>query len=426
MGKNLILALVAAVAAGCAKKPGGFTRTGKDSLQKPGLLVFGVQKEKLQTYLEENGLSARELGQGDRIFDLEPTNVQALQASFPEAEIFEDAVIQLPGETDPRLIVELTPEEAQKTAHAQMATIRLTEAHSHSQGEGVVVAVIDSGINVNRFDVKDSVWKNTKEIANNNKDDDDNGYVDDVNGYNFVDGNNKLLDAIAHGTMSAALIASPVTGVAPKAKVIGLRVTNDQGSGTYAHMVEAILYARKQQVDLINLSMGARFVNSAMQKAIENLMQDDILLIQSAGNEAATCEEYPSLPAVFDLPKVMTVAALNLAPADLELAFYSNYGECVHIAAPSGESAMHPIPLQRGIVAANPYSETNYYLYHGTSAAAPVVTGVAALVKSTNPGLSATRLKQLLMDTVTQHESLKGKVNSGAINALSAVMTAKE
>lgn len=418
-----VLLLVLLIFSGCSKKD-PFTRKSQDSIGRPGLILIGVSKESLSFYLNQNSLHGRELGENSRIFDVEETDAKKLKDAFPDAEIIRDQVFFAP-QVDKRVIAELTPQQARATAQYQLKSISLQEAQMYSSGEGVVVAVIDTGMNVERYDLKSSVWANPFEIPDNKLDDDRNGYIDDVNGWNFAENNPRLLDAAPHGTMTAALIASPLTGIAPRAKVIGLKVTDKNGAGSISAMVEAILYARKTGAQIINLSMGSLNVQPELQRAINDLMADDVILIQSAGNSSAGCADNQSISALNGLSKFISVAALNLPPASLNLAGYSNYGECVNISAPSGEGPTDPYVFGRGIVAAYSHSRTKFYLYHGTSAAAPVVTGVAALVKSVRPDLTAAQVKTILLGSATRHEILKGRVNNQrAINALNAVKSA--
>ena len=419
----ILLTSLILFAAGCAKKD-PFTRQAQDSITQPGLILVGVDKESLAFYLNENSIRARELAGDSGIFEIETTDSEQLERAFPNAKVFKDKSFKAPR-VDDRVIVELSPREARETARRQLQSLGLQEAQSYSLGEGAVVAVIDSGINVTRYDLKHSIWINPLELPGNKIDDDKNGYVDDVNGWNFAENNHQLMDATAHGTMSAAVIASAVAGIAPKAKVIGLKVIDSNGGGSISITIEAMLYARKIGAHVINLSMGTIEIDPLLHKAINELMSDDIVLVQSAGNMAYSCEKNPSIAALYDLSKFISVGALNLPPAQVNLASYSNYGECVHIAAPSGEGPSEADMFSRGIVAAYPYSPTKFYLYQGTSAAAPVVSGVAALVRSLRPDLSAAQVKNVILNSATQHESLKGRINrQRAVDALGAMKAA--
>ena len=422
MGKIKLLFIPIILASiGCSEKKTGWTRTAQDSLAEPGAVVIGADKAEVEAYLEEESLSARQLGTETKAFDIGTDDIESLKERFKSAKVLPDFVYHM-GDRDPRVVVSLTPEEAAAKAKEQLDIIDVSAAQEVGKGKGVLVGIIDSGINVNRFDVKGSVWANPNEIAGNGIDDDGNGLVDDVHGWNFADNNDDLLDAIAHGTMSAALIASPLTGIAPEAKVVSMKVAGSNGGGSFSTIVEAILYARSIKVDIINLSMGSGWVPPAYKAALNDLMEDDILLLNSAGNSIASCEQYPANVDMMDFSKVMTVAATQLVPDTIQLAWYSNHGECVDIAAPAGQGPDFPELYERGIVAAFPYHESDFALYYGTSAAAPVMSGVAALVKSVNPKLNASFLKVVLEVGSTQEESLDGLVKNGRfINAKRAV-----
>lgn len=417
-----IFTISALLASACTPASKTWSRPPTQSLAEPGIIVIGAQKEKLESLLKEQAIRGRIISESRKIFEIDPTNIQSVQTALPESTILQDRVFHVSSPDMPEeLMMDLKPEDAARTALQQLNRIHLQQAQQISQGEGVLVAVIDSGLNVNRFDIQNNVWTNPTEIENG-KDDDGNGLVDDLHGWSFARNSNDLLDAIPHGTMSAAVIASPLTGIAKKAKVLPLAVIRDDGVGTISFILEAIAYAADHGAHIINMSLGGSSLTDKEQASMLELVGPNILIVQSAGNSATHCNQmFHYKPEIQKF--TLLVGATNLPPAPIKLAFYSNHGDCVDVAAPSGEGIASPNQLDRGIVAADPYSTDRFILYHGTSTAAPVVSGVAALVKSHRPQISAIELKKQLLDSSQQVPSLKGKIkNERFINALDALI----
>lgn len=220
------------------------------------------------------------------------------------------------------------------------------EAAARTQGRpSTVVAVIDDGVDFSHPDLRGKAWVNPREIPNNRIDDDGNGYVDDVNGWDFFNGDNTVhdpLDGDAHGTHVAATIAANINGVgiagvAPRVRLMALKFLGPQG-GSVSDAVRAIEYARSQGVKIANNSWGGAGDSRALKDAIQT---SGLLFVAAAGNAGTTPAEYP---AAYDLPNIISVAA---ADSRGRLAPFSNYGSgSVDIAAPGVDilSAVPAIP----------------------------------------------------------------------------------
>ncbi|ODG94049.1 MULTISPECIES: S8 family serine peptidase [Bacillaceae] len=215
----------------------------------------------------------------------------------------------------------------------------------------VVVGVIDTGVDINHPDLAGKIWKNTKEIPNNKIDDDHNGYVDDVNGWDFYNDDNTVYDALdgdEHGTHVSGTIAAAlegpnlsdnkgVVGVAPNVKILPLKFIGPDG-GTSADAIEAIEYAKSMGVKITNNSWGGGEYDPLLEEAIAN---SNSLFVAAAGNDGMDNDEEGSYPASFESSNILSVAAVdnkgNLAP-------FSNYGaESVDVAAP-GVDIMSSVP----------------------------------------------------------------------------------
>ena len=165
-------------------------------------------------------------------------------------------------------------------------------------GAGITVAVIDTGVDLDHPDLVHSIYVNPGEIAGNGIDDDQNGYVDDVNGYDFADDDANPNDTNGHGTHVAGTIAASnngvgATGVAFDATVLPIRVLGDDGSGSALDVAAGIRYAADLGAQVINLSLGGGF-SRAIESAIDYASSLGSLVVAAAGNEHASEPGYPA------------------------------------------------------------------------------------------------------------------------------------
>ena len=287
-----------------------------------------------------------------------------------------------------------------------------------------VVGVIDEGIDVNHPDLRDNIWSNPGEIAGNRLDDDRNGYVDDVNGYDFANNDSSVYDpdpvtgnGDEHGTHVAGTIAAVgnngvgVTGVNWEAQVASLKFLTATG-GTTSDAIEAINYAVAEGIDISNNSWGGGGRSQALEDAIKRADAAGHIFLAAAGNGGADGvgddnDAVPEYPSNYNVPNVVAVAASDDTD---RLASFSNFGaSTVDLAAP-GVDILSTLP------------NNSYGRYSGTSMATPHVSGVAALIKSQQPGIDDAGIKAQLLQYTDQKASLQGKVaTNGRLNALRAV-----
>ena len=212
----------------------------------------------------------------------------------------------------------------------------------------VIVAVLDSGIALDHPEIFSNTWVNNDEVLNNGVDDDNNGYIDDIVGWDFFDNDNLPLDENGHGTLVASQIVGVTNngeggvGVAPYAKVMALRVTDDFGSLGFpsvsvSNFLEATTYAAQNGAQIINASFGGPSYSSSSALQIIWLDEQSVLLVAAAGNGGADSrgddnDFQSTYPASYSSDNVIAVAALDRRG---DLAVFSNFGaNSVDIAAP--------------------------------------------------------------------------------------------
>lgn len=289
-------------------------------------------------------------------------------------------------------------------AHKNWAPGRIgtSEAWKVSTGEGIVVAVVDTGVDVGHVELDDNIWTNPGEIAGDGIDNDRNGFVDDVHGWNFgpSGADADIMDRHNHGTHVAGIIAAEADngvgmhGIAPDAEIMAVKVLNDKGSGDYADIAAGIDYAVENGARIINMSIGGSEGGSAVVgEAISRARDAGVLVVAAAGNKARSEASYPAhFTDTYD--NVLSVAALSTFE---RLAPYSNRskdGSTVDLTAP-GSSVYSTVPGD------------SYKYMTGTSMAAPVVAAAAAIVWAAQPSWSYLQVIDVLESTVEKMSSLK-------------------
>ncbi|OGY87658.1 MAG: hypothetical protein A2319_04380 [Candidatus Kerfeldbacteria bacterium RIFOXYB2_FULL_38_14] len=293
---------------------------------------------------------------------------------------------------------------------------RAVQTGSGLTGAGVVVAVIDSGVDENHEDLSNNIWS-----APDNRCNVSGAFVDcPFGGYDFVNNDNNPADDNGHGTHVAGIIAAEdndvgVIGTAPNSKIMNIKIFDEHGSGDYDDLVAGIDFAINNGAHVINLSLsafagGGVFVD--LQDALDEAETSGITVISASGNFSTNA---PTIPAVFD--KVLAVGAVQEnttqdnpdANYNTRLAYFSNFGKN-DLVAP-GARIMSTWPN-------NNYTENN-----GTSMAAPHVAGVVALLKEKNPNLTPAQIRYILTTTATDLGEVgrDEKFGAGLVNAETAI-----
>ncbi|HEX5734573.1 MAG TPA: S8 family peptidase, partial [Blastocatellia bacterium] len=294
--------------------------------------------------------------------------------------------------------------------------------------QDVVVAVVDTGADLSHPDLSANAWVNPGEVAGNGVDDDRNGFVDDINGWNFRENNNRLVKNSAedfHGTHVAGIIGASgnngagISGVAWHVKLMSLKFIGRE-NGSTADAAKAINYVIDQKrrgvnVRVINASWGGSGGSTSLQAAITAAGQAGILFVAAAGNGGEdhvgdNIDDLPDYPASWtsNSNSMISVAALD---SDDRLASFSNYGRSnVSVGAP-------------GVSVLSTLAGGGYGFASGTSMAAPHVAGIAALIWSREPSLTPAQVRQRIISTGDPIHSLASKavnpVRSNAFNAIS-------
>jgi subtilisin family serine protease len=312
-----------------------------------------------------------------------------------------------------------------------LQSINAETAWDTTQGDNVVVAVVDTGLDYNHEDITGNVWQNDGEVGldasghdkkSNGIDDDSDGLVDDWHGWDFVTidgtpGDNNPMDDFGHGTHVSGTIAATsnnglgITGVAPHAKIMALKGLDANGSGSTDDLSNAIIYAADHGAAVINNSWGGG-PGETPQTLIDVIAYahnvKGVVVVAAAGNSGADVGTqakgfYPAC-----IRDVIAVAAITHTDAK---ASFSNFGAKLDVAAPGGgdtdptgllispdrsvlsllSSAAKPAMTGSGQLVVG----TKYLRQAGTSMASPHVAGVAALIRAAHPEFSAEQVRQV-------------------------------
>jgi subtilisin family serine protease len=269
----------------------------------------------------------------------------------------------------------------------------------------VVIAVLDTGIDVDHPDLINRLWINPGETPGNDIDDDNNGYIDDVHGWNFIARNNEVDDDDGHGTKVAGVAAAEgnnaigFSGICWNCRIMPVKVMQAGGVANYSDVALGVYYAAAKGAEVINLSLGGYANSKSLQSAIEAASQTS-LIVAAAGDGNTNTPFYPAA-----YPQVLAVGGTTESD-DRESS--SNYGDWVDVAAP----AVNITTTQNG---------GSYVSASGTSFAAPIVSGLAGLVRSQHPDWTSSMVQAQIIHTTDSIPA--SDLGSGRINALNAVTT---
>jgi subtilisin family serine protease len=394
---------------------------------KPGVSEEAIERitQSLHDQIEDEIEAVPGLDAIDDLDDVDAETVASEYRKLPEVE-YAEAVFEI--QADDFAPSPVTPSDPQFSAQWALlndgsrggtkgADISATYAWTVTTGsDKVVVAVLDSGVDYTHTDLANNIW-----IRPNNVpayEDRELGTIQDFHGFNAVDDSADPMDDNGHGTHCAGIIGAEggndigIAGVNWKVQIMPLKFMNKSGYGTTKAAIEAINYVidRKKagvNVRVISASWGSTQKSRALEDVIRKAGEAGILFVAASGNASTNNDRSPHYPSSYNLPNVISVAALD---RNDQLATFSNYGvKSVAIAAP-------------GVDILSTWLGDEYEEKSGTSMATPVISGVAALIVAHNPNISVDQLREKILASVDPLDSLKGKVATGGrINAAKAV-----
>jgi subtilisin family serine protease len=279
-------------------------------------------------------------------------------------------------------------------------------------GDGVPVAVLDSGLDFSNPDLAGNVWTNPDELPGNGVDDDQNGFIDDVHGADTVGYDGDPSDGLGHGTAVASVIGARgdngfgLSGMAWNARLMPVKVLHDDGWGTTATMIAGLRYALDEGARIVNMSLNGPSSSQALDEAIGQAEARGVLIVTSAGNDGKNRDRVASYPASESSRAVITVASASRSGA---LGRGSAFGRrSVDIAAPGDDVITSDLGER-------------FTRRSGTSFAAAYVTGAAALLAAAHPDASGSRLRAALIASSRRGGRVDAAVAGGQLDAAAAL-----
>lgn len=354
----------------------------------------------------------------------------------------------LSAEPDQTYHASIIPSDAFFNNQWYLQKIKATEAWDNiRESPDVVIAILDSGVQINHPDLQGNIWLNKKEIAGNKIDDDKNGFIDDVNGWDFVnnvpDPAPKFKpgfseDGVLHGTIIAGIAAAAgnnaagVTGITWQAKIMPLKILDDTGEGSASKVIKAIDYAIANGANIINLSFVGFGYSQGLDEAIKRAYDAGLIVVAAGGNEVGQSDGYnldetPMYPVCLDGSsgenRVIGVAATDTM--DQKTAFSSFGSKCIDIAAPGVSVFSAVVYSPDNYIKDQPFNKYYDGYWSGTSVAVPMVSGALALIAAANPALNRSEIIQALLanaDNISRvNPNYLGRLGNGRLNLAAAV-----
>jgi subtilisin family serine protease len=301
---------------------------------------------------------------------------------------------------------------ADQWALSDPAATGAQEAWTQSNGAGVLVAVLDTGLQLDHPDLAASVWTNPGEVPGNGRDDDANGIVDDVHGANMFNSSANVNDDNGHGTHVAGIIAARQgngiggSGLAPAATILPVKVLDSAMAGNTDALARGIRYAVDSGAKILNVSLNGDVATQTVTSAVRYAGEHGAVVVASAGNNGRNIDLLPSYPASLTDAALLTVGATT---SQGQLWNLSNTGLLsVDLAAP-GE---HIVSTASG---------SSYQSRTGTSAAAPFVAASLALLAAVRPDLPMSVLRSTIIETTRRSNIFATLLGGGRLDVAAAM-----
>ncbi len=356
-----------------------------------------------------------------QVFGTAVSTAAKLQTAFGAEAAYQDLEI---GLVDGVETAYFTAADQRQPWH--VIKMNYNQIHKVATGRGVIVAVLDTGVDYRHSALKENMWVNKREIADNGIDDDKNGFIDDVHGFNFDTKTGNPMDTSGHGTHCAGVIAADIDqrsgamGVAPEASIMAIKVIGRDGANFLSNAAMAIKYATDNGAKIISNSWrvyknwsqyNPTDKNIAMLKAaIEYAQSRGVIFVVATGNEAVdivrSMNTNPLYPVGFTgLPLLVGVGSSDVSDS---MSSFSNYGRpYTSVLAPGSDIY-------------STYPNNSWTSMSGTSMATPLVSGALALALQN--GLTPQQAVRNLVSTATRDTNLKDKTESeGIINLINYI-----
>lgn len=434
---STLLALLTLVSCG---KPVSEIFGAPKTKSQVGIIASCTSKAYAQLLADDLGVQYRVINEKRKIIEFVGISEKALKEYLPKAklkanEIFDDVLISSDfkaqaSSTNYPFFGAHQRQERSSNAERYYPHLEQIEALSvNEQGEGVVIAVIDTGVYYNHPHLSPNIKVNNADrhgTSSDGRDNDGNGYADDYAGWDFYNGDAYPIDDNGHGTHVAGLAASTYMGVAPRAKILPVKVLSASGRGDLGTIAAGIMYAIDNGAHIINMSLGgsgASRASSEVQQIIRNIQvakDRNVLVVSAAGNGGSDgigdCNDItPVYPANIEEANMLSVASVDRWN---NLTDYSNFGgSTVHVAAPGGDYFTGGL-LSTALPDCNGTCSSNnvpYVQMMGTSMATPVVAGMAAVLKSKQMSNSYSKIKNALINSSVKESNLQDLVVAGGV-----------
>lgn len=307
------------------------------------------------------------------------------------------------------------------------ADVKMESAWNITQGDtNTVVCILDSGCKLDHPEFSGRIWNNRREIPNNQIDDDNNGYVDDYQGWDFVNNDNNPTDDMGHGTNITGIIGATgnnnrgYAGIDWRCKLMIIKGLNNINKGYYSWWASGLYYAVDNGAKIINLSLGGTSHSTMLQTAIQYAVNHGVVVVVAMMNFNTDAICYPA-----GFAGVIAVGSTN-ANDERSITFGSNmnagssYGSHISVVAPGNY-----------IFGLHHLSNVDYnYYWCGTSQATPHVTGLAALLLAQNPARTPAQIKSIIESSAQDRVGTSGEdvqgwdpyYGYGRINAYRALL----